>query len=151
LAKSQEERELVSKLTGTTILVYWYFLKKGKRGVGTREVMRALNFASPSSATHHLEKLRNLGLLEKDPMGSYQLIKRLPIAWLEAYIFIFGRVVPKHFIYALLTSLGVLLYLFFFFRFLTLETIAALVPAVTGSAILWYETIFLWRRRPRLD
>jgi len=151
LAKSAEERELISKLTGTTILVYWYFLKKGKKPVGTREVMRALSFSSPSSATHHLEKLRHLGLIEKDQMGSYQLIRRVPIAWLEAYTFMFGRVIPKHFIYALITSLGVLLYLFFFLRSLTLTTIAALFPAVIGCIILWYETILLWRRRPRLE
>jgi len=62
-----------------------------------REGMRALHFASPSSATHHLEKLRRLELLEKDQLGSYQLIKHVPIAWLEAYAFINGHAIPKHF------------------------------------------------------
>ena len=43
--------------------------------VGAREVQRDLGLSSPSVAWHHLEKLRELGLLRKNARGEYTLAK----------------------------------------------------------------------------
>lgn len=145
-----EERELISKLTGTTTLVYWYLLKKGKPA-GTREVMRALKFSSPSTATHHLEKLRRLGLVEKNPVGSYRVVRLVKTGLFETFLFVRGYAIPKQFVYALLLSSSIALYMLFFFELLTLVTLIVLLPAIIGCAILWYETVFLWKRRPRFE
>ena len=50
--KVADEDEILNKLTGNTLLVYWYLLKKGRNSSGVREVQRALGFSSPSSASY---------------------------------------------------------------------------------------------------
>jgi len=52
-------------LKGKTLKVYWYMLQQPSRSVGVREIQRALRFSSPSVALHHLEKLEDLGLVQK--------------------------------------------------------------------------------------
>ena len=56
---------LESMLKGKTLKVYWYMLQQPNRSVGVREIQRALRFSSPSVALHHLEKLEDLGLVQK--------------------------------------------------------------------------------------
>ena len=145
-----EERKIVTELTGATALVYWYLLKKGNSSAGVREVMRALKFASPSSATYHLEKLMNLGLINKNNMGAYYVVKRVRIGLFQAFVSIKGWVLPKQLIYALATSVSICIYLLLFMRLLNLTTLCALIPAIIGCGIFWYEAIVLLRRRPRL-
>lgn len=71
-----EEAFLEAELRGKTLRVYWYLLKHGgEHPIGVREVQRSLGFSSPSVALHHLEKLRDLKLLDKKPEAS--------ISWLE--------------------------------------------------------------------
>jgi len=41
--------------------------------VGTREVTRGAELSSTSVAVHHLQKLEDLGLIEKNSYGNYVL------------------------------------------------------------------------------
>ena len=147
---SAKEKDLVTDLTGTTALVYWYLLKKGNNPVGVREVMRALKFSSPSSATYHLEKLMNLGLINKNNMGAYYVVKRVKTGLFQAFIFVKGWMLPKQLIYALTISVFICIYLLLFLPLLNLITVCALIPAIIGCGLFWYEAIGLFRRRPRL-
>lgn len=142
------EREIVTDLTGATALVYWYLLKKGNNPAGVREVMRALNFSSPSSATYHLEKLINLGLIDKNDMGAYYIVKHVEIGFFKAFVMIRGHAVPKHLFYALATSLYISVFLFLFSHLMNLAAVIALLPGIVGCAVFWYETITLWMRKP---
>ena len=144
-----KEREITTDLTGATALVYWYLLKKGSNPAGVREVMRALKFSSPSSATYHLEKLMNLGLIDKNNIGTYYIVKRVEISLFKAFIIVRGHAIPKQLFYALATSLYILVFLFFFSHIMNLAAIIALLPGVVGCAIFWYETVMLWRQKPR--
>jgi len=63
-----EETKLEYELRGKAWKVYW-FLLKNSAPVSVREVQRALHFSSPSVAHHHLEQLRELGLVEKQEIG----------------------------------------------------------------------------------
>ena len=144
-----KEREITTDLTGATALVYWYLLKKGRNPAGVREVMRALKFSSPSSATYHLEKLMNLGLIDKNNIGTYYIVKRVEISLFKAFIIVRGHAIPKQLFYALATSLYILVFLFFFSHIMNLAAIIALLPGVVGCAIFWYETVMLWRQKPR--
>src|SRR5207245_11702239 len=74
-----EEREKIieSELKGVTLRVYWHILGSKKQVVGVRAVQRALGLSSPSVALHHLEKLRGLGLLDKDSTGEYHLVEQV--------------------------------------------------------------------------
>jgi len=143
-----EKREIITDLTGATALVYWYLLKKGNNPAGVREVMRALKFSSPSSATYHLEKLMNLGLIDKNNMGAYFVVKRVEISLFKAFILVRGHPLPKQLFYALATSLYISVFLFLFLHLLNLTMVIALLPGIIGCIIFWYETIMLWRRKP---
>lgn len=143
-----KEREVITELTGATALVYWYMLKKGNNPAGVREIMRALNFSSPSSATYHLEKLTDLGLIDKNEMGAYYVVKHVEIGLFKAFVMIRGHAIPKQLFYALATSLYILVFLFLFSYLVNLTAIIALLPGIVGCVIFWYETIVLWKRKP---
>jgi DNA-binding transcriptional ArsR family regulator len=140
---------MFTDLTGATALVYWYLLKKGNNPAGVREIMRALKFSSPSSATYHLEKLMNLGLINKNEMGAYYVVKHVEIGLFKSFIIIRGHVIPKQFFFAFATSLYILVFLFLFSHLMNLAAVIALLPGIIGCVIFWYETIMLWKRKPR--
>ena len=144
-----KDREIVTDLTGATALVYWYLLKKGNNPAGVREIMRVLKFSSPSSATYHLEKLMTLGLIDKNEVGNYYVVKRVEIGLFKAFMIIRGHTIPKQLFYALATSVYIAVFLFLFWHLMNLASVVALLPGVVGCAIFWYETIVLWRRKPR--
>ena len=86
-----EGRDPVEVLAGTSLKVYLYVLAKGDY-VGVRELQRAMGFKSPSTARHHLDRLVELGLLEKDSRG-YRA--RPPRGLLAEFRLIRGRLLPK--------------------------------------------------------
>ena len=55
-------------LVGKTLRVYKYAIKQDKP-IGVREVQRALKFKSPTSASYHLVKLEEAGLLKQTADG----------------------------------------------------------------------------------
>jgi DNA-binding transcriptional ArsR family regulator len=143
-----DERKIVAELTGSTALVYWYLLKKGDDSAGAREIMRALKFSSPSSATYHLDKLMHLGLIDKNNMGGYRVIRRFEVGPFKDFIIVKGHVVPRQLFYAVAASCYVVFFLLFFSGLMNLVIVIALLPAVGGSLLFWYETIILWKRKP---
>jgi hypothetical protein len=82
---------------GTTLNVYSFVVKKGKP-VGPREVMRGVNLSSPSVAYWHLQKLENLGLLQKNKTGEYVVKEKTSIS---GHIWIGGNLVPRLIFYSL--------------------------------------------------
>jgi predicted transcriptional regulator len=66
----EDENKLEYALRGKDWKVYWLLLKSG-RPMSVREVQRSLHFSSPSVAQHHLEQLRELGLVQKQDIGGY--------------------------------------------------------------------------------
>ena len=92
------------ELEGFTLKVYLYVVKK-KGPVGTREVTRGLNLSSPSVAYRHLEKLEDLGLLQKNEFGEY-IVKGK--AKLSGYTWVGRRLMPKMLLYSTV-FLGILI------------------------------------------
>src|SRR5208337_4048656 len=76
---------LESQLKGKTLLVYWYLLQRSTHSVGVREVQRALKFSSPSIAVHHLQKLQDLGLVDKSGTGEYVLMEEVKVGILRLF------------------------------------------------------------------
>lgn len=144
-AKTKPDLEKVEyQLRGKTLQVYIHLLKT-RRGVGVREVQRALGFSSPSLAYHHLEKLESLGLVVKDRYGRYVVARRVDVGILGLFINFLGLALPRYFFYAS------------FFTTISLHqllltagnlNLTALVVASLASIIFWYETVRIWRRRP---
>jgi hypothetical protein len=85
------------ELEGITLSVYLYAVKKDSP-VGPRDVVKGAHLSSPSVAYRHLEKLENLGLLQKNEYSEY-VVKRK--ARVGGHIWIGRRMVPKMLLYAL--------------------------------------------------
>jgi len=137
-----------SELVGSTLLVYWYMLKKRDEAVGAREVQRAMGFSSPSSASYQLEKLRELGLIVKDRSGDYRVERFVKTGILSAFIFIGSFTFPKHVLYATFTTIMILLFVALLIPSFSPISLAALLPGILADAIFWYEALQVWRHRP---
>jgi hypothetical protein len=85
------------ELEGITLNVYLYLVRKGEP-VGPRDVMKGANLSSPSVAYRHLQKLEDLGYLQKNNYGEY-IIKGK--AHVRGYMWIGRRMLPKMLVYAL--------------------------------------------------
>ncbi len=96
-AKSEE-------LEGITLNVYLYIAKKGKP-VGPRDAVAGAHLSSPSVAYRHLQKLEDLGLVQKNEYGEYVVKEKASIA---GYSWIGGHIFPKMLIYSLI-FLGILI------------------------------------------
>lgn len=139
---------LESKLKGKTLLVYWYLLQQSTHSVGVREVQRALKFSSPSVAVHHLQKLQDLGLVDKKGTGEYVLEEEVKVGILRFFMHMGRFFVPRYLFYSVLFTTMLTAYL-------TLCVVGQIAPsfyAVTfgGIALIvfWVETFRLWRARP---
>ena len=139
---------LESELKGKTLLVYWYLLQQPTHTVGVREVQRSLNFSSPSIAVHHLQKLENLGLIEKKGTGGYVLEEEVKVGILRFFIRMGSFLVPRYLFYSVLFTTMLATYLIVSFIAQVLPSFYALAFGVIALSIFWIETIRLWRARP---
>ena len=78
------------ELEGITLKVYLQVIRKNKP-VGPRDVMKAANLSSPSVAYRHLQKLEDLGYLQKNEYGEYIAKKK---AHIRGYVWIGKRLMP---------------------------------------------------------
>lgn len=92
------------ELEGITLSVYLYVVKK-RAPVGARDAMKGATLSSPSVAYRHLEKLEDLGLLEKNDFGEYTVKRKAHVA---GYMWLGRRLVPKMLAYSLV-FLGILI------------------------------------------
>lgn len=139
---------LESELKGKTLLVYWYLLQQPTHTVGVREVQRSLNFSSPSIAVHHLQKLENLGLIEKKGTGEYVLKEEVKVGILRFFTRMGSFLVPRYLFYSVLFTTMLATYLIVSFIAQVLPSFYALAFGVIALIIFWIETIRLWRARP---
>ncbi|HTY75659.1 MAG TPA: hypothetical protein VMD05_08860 [Candidatus Nanoarchaeia archaeon] len=86
------------ELEGITLDVYWYVIKEG-RPVGPRDVMKGAFLSSPSVAYRHLQKLEELGLLQKNDYGEYLVKRRINV---RGYIWVGRRLTSKMLLYAII-------------------------------------------------
>lgn len=145
MAGEPGNREKVEyELRGKTLQVYLYLLKNGK-AMGVREIQKELGFSSPSIAFHHLDKLINLGIVERDQYERYVLARKVDAGILYAFVNVAGLALPRLGFYAAFFSTIAGAYLLTNFRFLDLY---AIIGMVGGAGIFWYETWRVWRRKP---
>ena len=84
------------ELEGNTLNVYAYVVHVGKP-VGTRDVTRGASLSSPSVAHRHLQKLEDLGLLERNQYGNYVLKEKTGVS---GYVWIGRSLVPRLLFYS---------------------------------------------------
>jgi len=117
--------------------------------MSVREVQRALNFSSPSVANHHLEQLREIGLVQKQHSdGNYVLVGEVKIGVLRHFVKLGRLLFPRYFFYAVFSTVSYVMYLLFLRQIHTQESTFILVFGAVVSAIFWYEAIRVWSLRP---
>ena len=145
---NSNENDLEYALRGKAWKVYWFLLKNGAP-VGVREVQRALHFSSPSIAFHHLEQLKELGLVEKQEVGGhYVLVGQVKIGVLKHYVKLGKLLFPRYFFYALFTTLFLALYTALMVHSFTRDNVFILSFGAIVCGIFWYEAYRVWGMRP---
>jgi predicted DNA-binding transcriptional regulator len=139
---------LESELKGKTLLVYWYLVEQPTHTVGVREVQRALGFSSPSIAVHHLQKLQDLGLVQKKGTGEYVLEEEVKVGILRFFTHMGRYLVPRYLFYSVLFSTMLGAYLLLCIYSQIGPSLYALIFGLAGIVIFWVETFRLWRARP---
>ena len=144
-----DEEVIESELKGKTLLVYMYILRADQPSVGVREVQRALNFSSPSVSAYHLNKLKDLGLVDSI-RGDYNLVREVKVGVLRQFVTLGGIMLPRFLFYAVLvtTMLVTYIYQFPYEPRLARQYITSLILGGVPAIILWYETIRIWREKP---
>ena len=143
-----DEAIIESELKGKTLLVYMYIIRVNQPSVGVREIQRALGFSSPSVSAYHLNKLKDLGLVE-NIRGDYSLIRVVKVGVLRQFVTFGGIMLPRYLFYAVLLTTMLVTYVLQFPMEPTRQNITTLIMGAVPAIILWYETIRIWRDRPR--
>ena len=145
---AQNETEFEYVLRGKDWNVYWLLLRNG-RPMSVREVQRSLRFSSPSVAQHHLEQLRDIGLVQKqDVGGSYSLVSEVKIGVLRHFIKLGRLLFPRYFFYAVFTTAAYLTYLLLFMQGVNRESVFVVLFGAVVLAIFWYEAVRVWSLKP---
>jgi hypothetical protein len=139
---------LESALKGKTLLVYWYLLQQPTHTVGVREVQRSLGFSSPSIAVHHLEKLQDLGLIQKKGTGEYVLEEEVKIGILRFFTRMGHFLVPRYLFYSVLFSTMLTAYLILCILSQLIPNFYTMMFGLIAVIIFWIETFRLWRAKP---
>jgi hypothetical protein len=136
------------ELEGITLSVYLYVVGKGNP-VGPRDVMKGAHLSSPSVAYRHLQKLEDLGYLQKNSYGEYITKEK---ARLRGYLWVGSRLMPKMLVYSLI-FLGILiaelvvLALHYSVENYSFKIFFLLLTLVTGSAMAVFIVEGLLQRR----
>ena len=148
MKNSEEETQLEYALKGKAWKVYWFLLKTGEPQ-SVRDVQRALRFSSPSIASHHLEQLRELGLVQKQEIGGhYFLINEVKIGVLRHYVKLGKVLFPRYFFYAVFSTTFYLAYLILFTQGFSRDSVFVILFGAFVCAIFWYEAYRVWNMRP---
>jgi hypothetical protein len=137
------------ELEGNTLNVYAYAVKEGKP-VGPRDVMRGVNLSSPSVAYRQLQKLENLGLLERTQYGEYVVKEKTNIS---GHLWIGRNLVPRLVFYSFF-FMGILgaeiaiiaAQLFFYGQSLDMEIFYLIAITAIAMSMFLGEGILLHRK-----
>lgn len=147
---NKDELKAFSELKGNTLLVY-LCLVRNPAPTGVREVQRKLDFSSPTLAAYHLEKLENLGLIQKTSEG-YVLTKEIKIGILSQVVKFGSLILPRYIFYTVLFSTLLACYLAFAWLTNSIEfnihSGFAILLGLTIISVMTYECIRVWKQRP---
>jgi len=141
-----DEEKIASELKGNTLRVYWRLLKSPNGVVRVRETQKLLEFSSPALAVYHLDKLVELGLVQK-VRGEYHLVRVVNVGVLKQFVRFGTFILPRYTLYATLFT-TLLLFYASQLRQVNFYSVFALIFGILGTGILWYETVRAWRQKP---
>jgi hypothetical protein len=139
------------ELHGRTLKVYVYVVRN--EPVGPRDVMRNINFSSPSVAYRHLQKLETMNLIEKNNFGNYVVREKVSI---HGFVWIGNRFFPNALVYASIFSFVLLWELVVFAIHFSVETnqfkiffVLLTIITVTALVLFMIEGLRLLKRIQR--
>ncbi len=115
-------------LEGNTLTVYAYIVHEAKP-VGTRDVTRGAQLSSTSVAHRHLQKLEDMGLIEKNSYGDYILKEKASI---NGHVWVGKNLVPR-----------LMFYSFFFMGAFAAEVSILLLSLVIKDLVIQSSFLFL--------
>ena len=148
MLREDDEAKFDYKLKGKAWKVYWLLLRSG-HDMSVREIEKALHFSSPSVAHHHLEQLRQLGLVQRQKIGgNYTLVSEVKIGVLRHFVKLGRLMFPRYFFYAIFSSVFYIAYITILMQGFTRENLFILSFGAIVTLIFWYEAIRFWRLKP---
>src|SRR5208337_4587031 len=116
------------ELEGNTLNVYAYIVHAAKP-VGTRDVTRCASLSSTSVAFRHLQKLEDMGLIEKNSYGDYILKEKANI---NGHVWVGKNLVPR-----------LMFYSFFFLGAFSAEIAIIMLMFLIKGAVIQVSFFFL--------
>lgn len=144
-SENLDRDEIVSNLTGRTLMIYFVLLNKKK--IGVRELQRHLDLSSPSVAKYHLEKLVDLHLVE-NRNGIYHLDQKADLPLLTSWVLIGKILLPKVIFAAIFFSTLFIGYLIFIYSNWNKDSIFVILLGCGIMIYLWFDVIIQFKRRP---
>ncbi len=131
------------EIRGNTLRVYLYVLQHGPCEL--KDVQSSLGFSTASLASYHLKRLIDGGYAAQDNYGRYLAAKDATGQILEGYVKVGALVVPQLLFVSVLFTL-----LVGYFSVMSYAS-ASYVPLLIASsialvAVVWYESVRVWRR-----
>jgi DNA-binding transcriptional ArsR family regulator len=115
--------------------------------MGVREAQRTLKLSSPSTALYHLEKLRRLGLVEKNSYGQYTVVEEIKVGTLRQFVRFGKLILPRYLFYAAFFWTALISYLAeSWILGFGPDTTAVVLTACAVTATT-YEAVRTWRER----
>jgi len=145
---SSDLAQIESELKGKTLQIYWYMLRSPGSHVGVREIQRALRLSSPSVASHHLEKLVSLSLVDKTRTGEYYITQEVKVGLLRFFTRLGRFLVPRYLFYSIWFTTMLIIYITFYRPDGSIHNLIAMIFGTLATLVLWLETLRLWRQKP---
>ena len=141
------EDDLAKDLKGKTLRVYWYMLRHPEP-MTAREIQRGAELSSPSLSMHHLEKLKDMGLVDKDVHGQYTIKRDVRVGVLKLFIGKGRMMVPRFLFYATFYTSITAALATMMLRFFEWYSLILLAILISLCCILWIEALRVWREQP---
>lgn len=142
--RADNAQAIESELKGTTLRVYWEVFKS-TRPVGVREMQRLTRLSSPSTALYHLEKLRGLGVVQKDEYGRYGVVEEIKPSQFRMFLRIGRIILPRFVFYAVFFVAALAMYLAQSLVTRSETNVMALILGSSAALVCVYEAIRIWR------
>jgi hypothetical protein len=108
-----------------------------------------MGFQSPNAAIFHLDKLSEMGLVDRTRDGIYRECERRKFGQMDWFVMVGHVLIPKPAVYAGVMSASMVVSALLLLPFMSLPTALALAPGLLSIVILWHQALVVWRQRPR--
>lgn len=112
--------------------------------LGPREVARRLGMSSHTVALYHLEKLHEHDIVEKTTTGEYIVSPDADLGFLDNFLYVRFKVIPRVLVYAVLVTSLLVFYLAFVGFDYSVHSIFAITIGLISSVFLWAEVYRIW-------